>query len=98
MIQVATMLHHSTTTTTRVQVVSDCQNHLIPSSVVLPAALQTDLKGLATTLQNVGRSLTYPINNLDRYFKEPIASCLISRELQNHCDYRSPYSNDGGRI
>jgi hypothetical protein len=39
MIQVATMLHHSTTTTTRVQVVSDCRNHLIPSSVILPAAL-----------------------------------------------------------
>jgi hypothetical protein len=78
MIQVATMLHHSTTTTTRVQAVSDCRNHLIPSSVVLPASLQTDLKGLATSLENVGRSLTYPINNLDRYFKEPIASCLIS--------------------
>jgi hypothetical protein len=56
MIQVATMLHHSAATNTRLQVLSDCRNKLIPLSVVTPVALLRDLKGLATSLQDVRMS------------------------------------------
>jgi hypothetical protein len=75
-IQVATMLHHSAATNTRLQVLSDCRNKLIPSSAVTPVGRLRELKGLATSLKDVGRSLTYPSANLDRYYQLPIASTL----------------------
>lgn len=62
------------------ETLTSCKNNNIPLTIIPPPVLNADLKKLAQNLKKIGMKLTIPIKQISRYYKLPIAECIMSSE------------------
>jgi hypothetical protein len=72
------LLSHETMVDFRHRVLADCRNRRIPSGVVPPEVLQSDLKALAGALAKDGQSLAISANDVGSYYNLNTAQCVVA--------------------
>ncbi|KAL1490150.1 hypothetical protein ABEB36_012890 [Hypothenemus hampei] len=59
-------------------ILSACQDHKLPSSIVDPSVLKADLAKLTTTLYSSQQELAISVTDIFRYYKLPLAECSFT--------------------